>query len=290
MCLRCILWIATIAATLTGAESNQSSKKSTPLRLSPVVIPRDTNRNQSHSFVNITNVVYTSTHPRRKSHWVYTNHHFSIVNPPTSTNTHSGRVFELWKTSHQAHDFGCDVVAVNGGPYHKDGTSCGPLVVQGKLVQNVSSDWIGIGITDHDEWVLGNYHEIIAQWHRFYPNLRGHFLRSFVTGFHWLVYNGTVVAKDNDNEGGGAGRIPRAARTAVGVADDGTLVLLVVDGCEKWYDTSYQGQRPIERDTMSKFCPPHDQTCAHDPGFALLPLFASFFLFFSAVFEIRVYP
>ena len=236
----CIVLISVIA-TLAMGEKNSSSpatkKSPTPLQLSPVLIAMETNhnRNKSNSFINITDVTYTSRYPHRKMHWVYTNHHFSIVNPPHST-TNAGRLYELWKPSHQAQHFGCDVAAINGGPYHADGTSCGPLVVDGKLVQNISSDWIGIGKTDNDEWVMGNYYEIMTQWHHLHPNLRGHHLLSFVTGFHWLIYNGTVVAKDNDIEGGQGGRIPRAARTAVGVADDGTLVLFVVDGCEKWYD------------------------------------------------------
>jgi exopolysaccharide biosynthesis protein len=54
-------------------------------------------------------------------------------------------------------------------------------------------------------------------------------LQEFVTGFDWLVYNGTVKV-GNDTTGA-----LRAPRTVIGLDSQGRLLLLVVDGCEFWY-------------------------------------------------------
>ncbi len=223
-----------VLAAISILVSTESTKSNV---LAPVVIPFP--KQNENFFLNVTEFVYTSptTNPPRKAYWIHTNHHYSIVTPPPTTEP--DRLFFLWKTSHQAQYFGCDVAAVNGGPFHADGTSCGPLVVEGKLIQNVSSDWVGIGVTDQEEWVLGAYHQIANDNQSFLPNLHGR-IQSFVTGFHWLVYNGTVVTKGTDYDNRQID-VKRAARTAVGVADDGTMVLLVVDGCEKWYENASTG-------------------------------------------------
>jgi hypothetical protein len=57
--------------------------------------------------------------------------------------------------------------------------------------------------------------------------------QDFVTGFGWLVYQGrNVVVEPDDEKRTGAARAPR---TAVGVTGSGRLVVVVADGCEKWY-------------------------------------------------------
>lgn len=56
-------------------------------------------------------------------------------------------------------------------------------------------------------------------------------LQYYVTGFDWLVYNGIAVA-DQFNNTTGADKAPR---TAIGVDGEGKLMLLVVDGCQRWY-------------------------------------------------------
>ena len=236
--------IRQVAVLLLVAAANPTV--STPLP-DPVVIPV-ANTSTHGPFVNSTEFVYTAQRPFRNAYWIHTDHStWKVITPPPFSSV-AGETHRspLWKTSKQANYFGCDILAVNGGPFHSDGTSCGPLVVEGNLIaggSNMDSNWIGIGKTNQNEWILGAYHQFIGL---------DHIIESFVTGFHWLVYNGTMVAKDSDdpspgattgNTGGsgnknnnGKPKVQRAARTAVGVVDDGSLVILVVDGCEKWYE------------------------------------------------------
>ena len=56
-------------------------------------------------------------------------------------------------------------------------------------------------------------------------------IEQFVTGFDWLVYNYSNVALYRNNTTGAK----RASRSAVGITSNGTLLLLVTDGCEHWY-------------------------------------------------------
>ena len=145
----------------------------------------------------------------------------------------------------------CDV-AVNGGPFHADGTSVGVLILNGTVIHdetNGTESLVGIGRTkrsdhkdddddddDDDEnstrirpyppygsWVLGAppspVHTIDFDF--------------FVTGFGWLVRDGAnVVPSSHGDDTTGAERAPR---TAVGVTAAGHLVFVVTDGCERWY-------------------------------------------------------
>jgi exopolysaccharide biosynthesis protein len=68
-------------------------------------------------------------------------------------------------------------------------------------------------------------------------------LWDFVSGFGWLVYDGKPrvttfhgngTAKSGGNNPSNPTGAIRAPRTAVGLDKDSNLMLLVVDGCEKW--------------------------------------------------------
>ena len=137
----------------------------------------------------------------------------------------------LVKASEQARRAHCRA-AVNGGPFHADGTSLGVLVVDGQVRQAVDDDkaaalLVGVGkvvtppSVDNNvtsmSWILGAPPDSLSS------------LDFYVTGFGWLVYNHSNVAPSKDNTGA-----KRAPRTAVGVQPDGRLVFIVVDGCEKW--------------------------------------------------------
>ena len=155
----------------------------------------------------------------------------------------------LVKVTKQAVAHHCQV-AVNGGPFHADGTSVGVLVVNGKVVQSQSdaAQLVGFGrmvmqprmvppILEYNNssgvdggstttntslayWIFGAPPQNLTDGVQFY-----------VTGFGWLVRNGQNVATPDDDDNGGALRAPR---TAVGVNADGHLVFVVADGCEKW--------------------------------------------------------
>jgi hypothetical protein len=189
----------------------------------------------------------------RGAHWLRVS---SSTTTPPCTNTTRPPIRlvvpatgSLATTSLQARTHHCPA-AVNGGPFHADGSSVGVLVVDGSLVKDdtLGPSVVGFGVTRprrrytrrgngrHDvldddsnnntkatnhlaSWVLGTppSQAVLAD------------LEWFVTGFDWLVREGVNVAQDD------ATGAHRAARTAVGIAGhDGSLVLLVVDGCERW--------------------------------------------------------
>ncbi|GAX12122.1 hypothetical protein FisN_1Hh047 [Fistulifera solaris] len=107
--------------------------------------------------------------------------------------------------------------ASNAGPYHADGSSVGLVVSQGEI-RHESYGGVGFGLTeDNTQWVIGT------------PNRSDvPYLSEFVTGFDWLVRDGAMV---NSTDTTGA---VLAARTAIGVDDEGRLLLMIIDGCEKW--------------------------------------------------------
>lgn len=198
------------------------------------------------TFLNISKTTYTRSSPSRKAYWIHTNYVFRAVNPPpiVADEPQQHEKFNLWKTSHQAKIFNCQNIAINGGPFHADGTSCGPIVVNGTLLSHRKESptpkaasrspraLVGVGVTDRANWFLGSY----SQFQSVVGD--GQCLQYYVTGFHWLVYNGTVVAKnddDDDNENTNSTIIQRAPRTAIGIKSDGSVTVLVVDGCEYWY-------------------------------------------------------
>jgi hypothetical protein len=141
---------------------------------------------------------------------------------------------------------GCEW-AVNGGPYQTDGTPVGVVIANGTIVAggddhtDDTTNSVGFGITrDGNYYILGN---INAKRRRRDDNDDNGIainedddniiddLQEFVTGFDWLVYNGTAQV-GNDTTGA-----VRAPRTAIGVDGHGRLLWFVVDGCEVWYVT-----------------------------------------------------
>jgi len=119
--------------------------------------------------------------------------------------------------------------AINGGPFHWDGSPVGAVLIDGKWVSQDFGPNVGLGrtkrivkqglnkTTANFYWVVGSLrNESEAQ------SLK---LIDFVTGFGWLVYNGKNVVS--------AKGLMRAPRTAVGIDSVGRLLVVVADGCEK---------------------------------------------------------
>lgn len=130
----------------------------------------------------------------------------------------------LEKTTTQATKARCQY-ATNGGPFHIDGSSTGLVVVDKQVIQNGTGS-IGFGITEGEnpQWTIGKIND--------YPHSQILQLKHFITGFDWLVFQGQNVASVvNDTTGAN-----RAARTAIGVDRMGKLIIVVADGCEKWYE------------------------------------------------------
>jgi Phosphodiester glycosidase len=140
----------------------------------------------------------------------------------------------LERTSNQAKRHNC-TIAVNAGPFNKDGSCVGTVVVNGQVIYNTgssSSSSVGFGITAggpavrRRHWVLGT----LASPDEDIPKLG---IVHFVTGFDWLVQDGVNVGTANGrNNTTGAERAPR---TSIGVDHRGRLVILVTNGCELWY-------------------------------------------------------
>jgi hypothetical protein len=144
----------------------------------------------------------------------------------------------LERTSVQAAKHGC-FLATNGGPYHADGTCVGVVVANSHVVHR-SFGGVGFGITHGPsrKWVVGTLSNA--------SQADALHLQHFVTGFEWLVFDGTNVARDRNNTTGAE----KSARTAIGVDFDGKLMLLVSDGCEKWYDTRCDGMLSFVTSTL----------------------------------------
>mmetsp|Transcript_17654 Transcript_17654/g.33483 ORF Transcript_17654/g.33483 Transcript_17654/m.33483 type:complete len:335 (+) Transcript_17654:103-1107(+) len=142
----------------------------------------------------------------------------------------------LARVTTQAAQSRCQV-AVNGGPFHADGTSVGVLIINGTVVTQQQQEstntesLVGVGRTQGNtntskasSWVLGA------------PPPSFDDLDFFVTGFGWLVRDGTNVAPREEDEDEDTTGAVRAPRTAVGVTAAGHLVFVVADGCERcWH-------------------------------------------------------
>ena len=152
----------------------------------------------------------------------------------------------LVKASKQAKQASC-VAAINGGPFHADGSSVGVLVTNGVVRQTDANaaQLVGVGLVvaenGNDESINNNETMAHARdsnnskrysWILGAPPLSLRNVQFFVTGFDWLVYQGVNVvdAAGVDTSTGAV----RAPRTAVGVAGE-QLVFVVADGCERWY-------------------------------------------------------
>lgn len=199
--LGALLLIFLFSSRSTGYHESRSSHL-----LASVVIP----------FANhhrLTNFTKFSTSAGIAVYLLQTTEAWSVVAPPE----HS----KLETTLRQARRKGCGLIATNGGPFNPDGTSSGPLVIEGKLQSNqTESDYVGFGTIRNKKWVIGSFAQVrhLDPW-------------DFVTGFKWLVYDGTMVANNSQNPTGAY----QAARTAIGVDWNSSLLLMVSDGCERWY-------------------------------------------------------
>mmetsp|Transcript_35093 Transcript_35093/g.73090 ORF Transcript_35093/g.73090 Transcript_35093/m.73090 type:complete len:182 (-) Transcript_35093:596-1141(-) len=160
-----------------------------------------------------------------------------------TTETH----LSLERVSKQARQRGCSWAA-NAGPFHRDGTSAGTLMIGGKIINHDFGGAIGFGITAvYNEkpedirptsrflgseqqarqfWVIGPLqNESQAR-----DELK---LMDYVTGFDWLVYDSINMAKKKGNNKHSP-PVQRAPRTAIGLDAGGNLMVLVADGCERW--------------------------------------------------------
>jgi Phosphodiester glycosidase len=163
-------------------------------------------------------------------------------------NGYYGRRLEQTSTLAKRHN--C-TIAANAGPFNKDGSCVGTIVVNGQIIQlekcnsstmnnhnnnnnnnnSSTSSSVGFGITAGPvrSWVLGSLP--CSNQQADYIHKLG--LVHFVTGFDWLVQDGVNVAnKSGRNNTTGAQRAPR---TSIGIDNQGRLVILVIDGCELWY-------------------------------------------------------
>jgi exopolysaccharide biosynthesis protein len=132
---------------------------------------------------------------------------------------------KLTITSKQAQQHGCRI-ATNGGPFQKDGESVGGVVIDFDIVStDFSPENVGFGIS-HDEkyWILGG----IANA----SEAKELGVQYYLTGFDWLVYQGTPTSQNEYHTGKHHDRAPR---TAIGVDKHGRLLLLLVDGCEECF-------------------------------------------------------
>lgn len=204
--------------------------------------------------------------PPRAAYLLTTTESFTVVVPEydngssssnsSSSNSSNNSNSKLERTSVQAGNRHC-TYASNGGPFSRDGSCVGAVVANGRtVVGEFGAGAVGFGVAyysvsprrrrrrpsslrrqqeeeedgnddDGDDrelvWVVGAI-ESAAQ-------AAGLGLRHFVTGFDWLVYDGKAVASAFNNTTGAE----EAPRTAVGVNQQGKLMLLVADGCELWY-------------------------------------------------------
>jgi len=179
--------------------------------LEPVRIPIPQGRDL---FANLTQIPYSKRH---SAFWLTTNHNVTVAVAEID-----GGKQKLQTVGLTALQFGCKIAATNGGPFNGDGTNAGPAVISGRLVgTSAPTDFVGFGTSVDGEYLFGNYHDFDVDriW-------------DFVTGFGWLVYNGTSVVGSNEDD-------KQVPRTIIGIDQDDNLISVVVDGCEMCF--SYNG-------------------------------------------------
>lgn len=173
--------------------------------LDPVVIPIPKGQDL---FANFTQIPYNK---KRYAYWLTTNQNISVAV------AHADGKQKLQTVGLTALQFGCKIAATNGGPFNSDGSNSGPVVIQGQLAgTNAPTDFVGFGTTVDGEYLFGNYHDFDVGriW-------------DFVTGFGWLVYNGTSVVGSNEDD-------KQAPRTAIGINENDNIISVAIDGCERW--------------------------------------------------------
>ena len=155
----------------------------------------------------------------RKVFLLNTTERFSAVAPYSSN---LSRELRLERVSKQARRHRC-AWATNGGPFNRDGSTSGALIVNGQIIIDDFGGAVGLGVTagPSPQWILGPIKK---------EDVLRFSLLHFVTGFDWLVYNGVNVAPEQKFKPA----IKRAPRTAVGVDRAGNLIVMVADGCERW--------------------------------------------------------
>ena len=116
---------------------------------------------------------------------------------------------------------------MNGGPFHRDGSLVGAVLIEdGTIVSDDFGSTVGLGVASASSskfWIMGRLDSAEQALELG--------VQQFVSGFDWLVYNGRNIAANRSDTTGAL----RAARSALGIASNGTLLLLVSDGCEHWY-------------------------------------------------------
>jgi N-acetylglucosamine-1-phosphodiester alpha-N-acetylglucosaminidase len=195
---------------------------------------------------------YLKRNRNNKGYLVSTNEKFTVQNNHHHNNTTTAQQQQqqqdLTVTSKQAQQHGCHV-ATNGGPFHKDGTSVGGVVIDFNIAStDFSQHDVGFGIivvannndnnTDNRHhssfWILGGITNA--------SEAKELGVQYYLTGFDWLVYEGqstvSTSCTNHSNEEEGEDRAPR---TAIGVDKHGRLLLLVVDGCEDCFHDNNKG-------------------------------------------------
>ena len=106
--------------------------------------------------------------------------------------------------------------ATNASPFDMSSGACNCGVsVSNSTPYGEGAYGVGFGVTAQGQWVIGTLNEtLVGQLN----------VSEFAVGFGWLVRDGANVAPAGNSV---------APRTAVGTTSDGTLLSLVVDGCEQ---------------------------------------------------------
>lgn len=162
----------------------------------------------------VTNVTIYQTGDANNNFYLlhFSNEQWSVLTSPFD---------RLQRTTKISRQYNC-TWATNGGPYNADGSGIGLVISHGEI-RHESFGGVGIGMTrDGSHWAIGTPNAMdVAN------------LSDFVTGFDWLVREGALV---NATDTTGA---VLSARTAIGVDWQGRLLVMIVDGCEKWYVLLY---------------------------------------------------
>jgi Phosphodiester glycosidase len=141
----------------------------------------------------------------------------------------------LQRTTIQSRNHHCRY-AMNGSPFNAGGSSVGVVIVpNGTFISTDFGPNIGFGTATKPAFRNGTNNTILASYWVIgridnITQARTLGIEQFVTGFDWLVYNYSNIALYRNNTTGAI----RASLSTIGITSDGTLLLLVTDGCEHW--------------------------------------------------------
>ncbi len=120
-----------------------------------------------------------------------------------------------WLASHN----NCTVAAMNGSPFGPHAACIGKAISKNHALCNdcTNEHIVSLALTKQNNWVIGHGLTEYSNYQQLIPGFNNH---------AWIVQNGEICVSHDDNA------MVVAPRSIVALTDEGTMIWMVVDGCE----------------------------------------------------------